>query len=142
MGIEERSQRVGLVGGLVAFIAYWVIVLILAAGDGLAFTQVAWQGPMLVVIIVGGVAYGAVYGMLRWRARGTTVSDERDHTIAMYAESAGAGLTGLAVLATLILLALDVDSFWPAHVLFVGAYLGSLISGAVTLAAYREGVAA
>lgn len=139
MGFEHRQQSLGLVLGLIAFAAYWAVILVRAAGDGLPFTQVAWQTPMLVAIVAGGLVYAAVYGTLRWRARGTRVTDERDEEIARYAESAGAGLTGIAVLVALILLTRDAAPFWVAHVLFVGSYLGSLISAAVSLAAYGEG---
>ena len=54
----------------------------------------------------------------------------------------GAGITGLAVLAALIMLALDAPTFWTANVLFVGSFLGSLASGGVTLAAYKDGMPA
>lgn len=139
MSFEERNQGIGLALGLAAFLGYWAVIVARAAGDGLPFTQVAWQGPMLVVVVVGAVAYAVIYGTMRWRARGTRVADERDTEIALHAETAGAQFTGLAVLAALILMALDTDLFWSAHVLFVGSYLGSVASAAVSLAAYREG---
>jgi len=140
MSFSERNTAIGLVLGLVGFIAYWVVVISRAASDELPFTQVAWQGPMLVVLIVGGSAYALVW-LTGWvRHRRERLFDERDHEIQRYAETAGAGSTGAAVLAALIMLALDVDTFWVAHVLFTLAYLGSLSSAGVTLAAYREGV--
>ncbi|WP_296665667.1 hypothetical protein [Demequina sp.] len=140
MGFGERNQAIGLVLGLAAFVAYWAIVIVRAATDGLPFAEVAWQGPMLWSVGLGGGLYAVVYGTMRWRARGSRVTDERDAEIERHAEAVGAGLTGLAVLATLIMLALDVDTFWAAHVLFVGAFLGSMAGSAASLAAYREGV--
>ncbi|MDN4474159.1 hypothetical protein [Demequina zhanjiangensis] len=140
MTFEHKQTSIGLALGLLSFAAYWVVVLIRAGTDGLPFTEVAWQGPLLVAVIAGGVAYAATFGVLRWRARGEVVTDARDREIAMHAELAGAGPTGLAVLATMILLALDADTFWAAHVLFVGTFLGTVITASVALAAYREGL--
>jgi len=137
MSFEERNQAIGLGLGIAAFVAYWVVIAVRAAGDDLPFTQVAWQGPMLAALVVGGAIYGAIYGTMRWRARGTRVADERDTHIALLSETAGGQLTGLAVLVTLILMALDADPFWSAHVLFVGSFLGSVSSASVSLAAYR-----
>ena len=55
---------------------------------------------------------------------------------------AGGQVAVIAVLVAIILLALDAPSFWIAHVLFVGSYLGSVTGAMVSLAAYREGAAA
>lgn len=141
MSFNERNTAIGLALGLIAFVAYWVVLVWRAATDDLPFTDVAWHGPMLVVLIAGGLLYGAAM-LVDWlRHRRERLTDERDHEIQRRAESAGAGSTGIGVLAALILLALQVDTFWVAHVLFTLAYLGSLASAGVTLAAYREGVA-
>jgi hypothetical protein len=137
MSFEGRHRAIGLGLGIAAFVAYWVVIAVRAAGDDLPFTEVAWQGPMLVALVVGGAIYGAIYGTMRWRARGTRVADERDTQIALMSETAGGQLTGLAVLVTLIMMALDADPFWSAHVLFVGSFLGSVSSAVVSLSAYR-----
>lgn len=137
MSFEERNRAIGLGLGIAAFVAYWVVIAVRAAGDDLPFTQVAWQGPMLAALVVGGAIYGAIYGTMRWRARGTRVADERDTHIALMSETAAGQLIGLAVLVTLIMMALDADSFWSAHVLFVGSFLGSVSSAVVSLSAYR-----
>ena len=81
-----------------------------------------------------------MYGVSWARHRRERLTDERDDEIQRYAETAGGGLTGMGVLAALIMLALEVDTFWVANVLFTVAFLGSLASAGVTLAAYREGV--
>lgn len=141
MTFEERNTIIGLVLGLAAFAVYWIVVITRAATDDVSFTQVAWQGPMLWTIIIGGGLYAAIYGATRWRVRGQRVSDERDVEILMHGESAGAGLTGLAGLAALIMLTQGADYFWVAHVLFVGSFLGSLASSGIVIAGYREGVA-
>ena len=142
MTVNERGTMIGLGVGLVAFIGYWVVVIYRSINDSVPFTQVAWQGPMLLAIAVGGGVYAIAYGVLYWRTRGQRRHDERDDEIHRYAETAGAGLAGMGGLIAIILLALDVDTFWPAHALFVLGYLGSLINASVTIAGYREGVQA
>jgi hypothetical protein len=140
MAFTERITVIGLIVGLVSFITYWGVVIWRAATDELPLTEVAWEGPMLAVLLIGGGIYGAVYGVNWARHRRERITDERDDEIQRYAETAGGGLTGLGVLAALIMLALGVDTFWVANVLFTIAFLGSLASAGVTLAAYREGV--
>lgn len=140
MTLTERTTVIGTVLMLVVFVGYWTIVIARAVTDGLPLTDVAWQGPLLLSLVVGGGIYAITYGVLAWRERGVRSSDERDVQILRYSEATGAGLTGLAVLASLIMLALEVDTFWVAQTLFVGSFLGSLVSSATTIAAYREGL--
>ena len=141
MSLEERNVVIGLALGVTAFIVYWAVVIARAATDGAPFTQVAWQGPMLWTLVIGGGFYALTYGVARWRLRGTRATDERDAQVLLHADSASGGLTGIAVLATLIMLTLDASPFWVAHVLFVGAFLGSVAGSGVAIAGYREGLA-
>ncbi len=140
MTLNERTTIIGTFLGLAAFVAYVAVILTRAATDGLPFNQVAWHGPFLLTLGVGGGAYAVVTAVLAWRARGQRVSDQRDVEIMRQGETAGASITGLAVLATLIMFGFKVDTFWVAHVLFVGAYLGSLNNAAVTISGYRKGI--
>lgn len=140
MTLNERTTVIGVFLGLAAFVGYLAILISRATSDNLPLTEVAWHGPFLLSLGIGGAAYAAVYGVLAWRSRGQRVSDQRDVEIMLHGETAGAGMTGLAVLATLIMFGLQVDTFWVAHVLFVGAYLGSVISAAVTIMGYRKGI--
>lgn len=140
MALNERTTVIGVFLGLAVFAAYLTILISRATSDNLPLTEVAWHGPFLLSLGIGGAAYAVVYGVLTWRSRGQLASDQRDAEILLRGESAGAGMTGTAVLATLIMFGLEVDTFWVAHVLFVGAYLGSVISAAVTMAGYRKGI--
>lgn len=142
MTFEERNTIVGLALSITVVAAYWAIVIVRAATDDLPFTEVAWQGPLLWTMIVGGGLYAVIYGATRWRVRGQRVTDVRDVEILRHGEAAGAGLTGLAVLAAIIMLTQGASDFWVAHVLFVGSFLGSLASAGVAIADYREGVRA
>ncbi|MGC4175455.1 hypothetical protein [Demequina sp.] len=142
MTFTERYTAAGTAIGVITFIAYWAVVIFRAVTDDLPLVDVAWQGPMLWSLIIGGGLYALVFFALWLRVRREAHTDMRDQEIERYAQTAGAGITGLAVLATLIMLALDAPTFWAANVLFVGSFLGSLASGGVTLAAYREGMPA
>lgn len=142
MAFTERITAIGLVISLIAFVTYWTVVIWRAVTDDLPFTEVAWQDPMLWTLLIGGGLYAIVYGVMWARHRRERITDERDDEIQRYAETAGGSLTGLGVLAALIMLALEVDTFWVANVLFTVAFLGSLASAGVTLAGYREGVQA
>lgn len=140
MSFEERTTAAGVALSLIAFVTYCTLVLVRAATDDLQFTHVSWQKPMLWTVIIGGGFYAALLGAMRWRMRGQRLTDERDTHVRMRAESTGAGLTSLAVIATLIMLATNVETFWVAHVLFVGTFLGSLAQSGTALATYREGL--
>lgn len=140
MTFTEQYTWAGFAIGIVTFLAYWTVVVVRAVTDGLPLVDVGWQGPMLWSLVLGGGLYAVVMLVLWLRVRGEAHTDARDHEIERYAETTGAGITGIVVLATLVLLALDAPTFWTATVLFVGAFLGSLVNMGVTLAAYREGL--
>ncbi|MCB2412052.1 hypothetical protein LGT39_04215 [Demequina sp. TTPB684] len=140
MGFEHRHQLLGMILGVAAFAAYSIVVVTRALTDDVSVTKVAWQGPMLLMVGVGGALYAVFYGLERWRLRGQIIADERDAEIMRRSESAGGGLTSLAALVTMIMLALGADAFWAVHVLFVGSFLGSLTQSGTTLAAYTEGL--
>lgn len=142
MEFGYRTQVIGLATSAVLFAAYWALIIIRAASDGLPFTEVAWQWPLLWVIILGGSVYAIVFAVSRYRLRGQVVEDERDTQIALHASSLGGGLTGVVTLAVLVMLALDADTFWVAHVLFVGSWLGSVAEAGTAIAGYREGIEA
>ncbi len=137
---SERTLAIGTRLGVIVFIAYWVIVGFRAANDDLPLNEVAWEGPLLLCLAIGGGLYAVTAIVSRVAARGDRAVDQRDRDIARLGGARDAELTGLAVLVTLILLALKVDTFWAASVLFTGAYLGSLSSATAQLAAYRDGI--
>ncbi|WP_084106477.1 hypothetical protein [Demequina sp. NBRC 110056] len=140
MSFEQRQTAIGLAISLVAVLTYAGVVAVRALTDDLPLTEVAWQGPLLVTIGAGGALYAAVYVVGLIRTRGQRRTDERDRQIRTVAESTGAGLAGLGVLAALVMLALDVDTFYVANVLLLMTWLGSVAEAGTALAAYREGL--
>jgi len=140
MTVTERTTIVGTLLGLITFVAYWAVIIVRALTDDAPFADVDWQGPMLAAILVGGALYGISYGLITWQARGTRRTDARDNEIRRYAEATGGGIAALGSLIALIMLTLDVDTFWVATTLFTLGYLGSLINSATTISAYQEGL--
>lgn len=138
MTFEERHTWAGTVIGLAAIAVY--IVVIAGRAQDSPLTDVEWGWPMLVTVLAAGGVYGLVYLGLRLRQRGERVMDARDIEIDRYGELAGKGLVSATVTAAIVMLALGVDTFWVAHTLFGGAYLGSLIGTVAKLAVYRGGL--
>ncbi len=139
IGFEEKHQYTGLGLSLISIAVYLAIVLTRVFTDDVSVTKVAWQGPMLLVIAVGGGLYGIGYGIARTRQKGQA-KDARDAEIDRYGDATGGGLLSLTVFVTIILLALGVDTFWVAHNLFLGSWFASFIGSASKAAAYREGI--
>jgi hypothetical protein len=135
----ERVLYAGLAFSLVSMLAYVAIVLTRVFTDDVSVTKVAWQGPMLLVVAIGGGLYGIGYGVARLVHKGK-VEDARDKEIERYGESINGGLVGLTVFVSIILLALEVEPFWVAHNLFLGSWFASFVSSAGRVGAYREGI--
>lgn len=138
MSFEERHTWAGTAIGLAAIVAY-IIVIVGRASDS-ALTEVQWGWPMLATVVIAGGLYALVYLGLRLRHSGERMTDARDEEIDRYGELAGKGLVSATVTTAVVMLALDVDTFWVAHTLFAGAYLGSLASTLTKLAVYRGGI--
>lgn len=94
MTFTERYTWAGLILSIATFAAYWIVVVIRAASDVLPFAEVAWQGPMLWALILGGGLYALAMLVLWKRVRGEARTDARDHEIERYAATAGNGITG------------------------------------------------
>lgn len=137
MSFEERHTWAGLTLGIAA-IAVYAVIIALRAQEG-PLSHVAWEWPMLWTVLIAGGTYGAVYGVLAARHRGPR-SDPRDIEIDRFAELSGKGFLSFAVTVAIVLLALDVDTFWVAHTLFGGSYLAATITTAAKIVAHRKGL--
>ncbi|GIG55627.1 hypothetical protein [Demequina activiva] len=140
MEFSQRHTLVGTAISIVAMLTYLTILVARAVTDGLPLAEVAWQGPMLWCVGLGGALYAVAFAVMRAQHRGQRVSDERTERIDVQAEFAASGITGLAVLAAIVMLALDVDAFWVANTLLIVSWLGSLAGAAVAIDAYRGGL--
>ena len=100
----EGVQYAGLALSVLSMLAYLAIVLTRVFTDDVSVTKVAWQGPMLLVVAIGGALYGIGYGVARLRHRGP-IEDVRDKEIQRYGESINGGLVGLTAAVSIVLLA-------------------------------------
>lgn len=140
MEFSQRHTLVGTALSVATVVTYLAIVLVRAVTDDVPLARVAWQAPMLWCVSVGGAIYAVAYAVMRAHHRGEPVADERTESIDTQAEFTASGLTSLGVLAALVMMALDVDTFWVAHTLLLVTWLGSLAGAGVAIGAYREGI--
>jgi hypothetical protein len=139
ISFTEGVLYAGLALSLLSMLTYLGIVLTRVFTDDVSVTKVAWQGPMLLVVAVGGALYGIAYGVARLVHKGPA-EDVRDKDIQRFGDSINGGLVGLTVFVSIILLALNVEPFWVAQNLFLGSWFASFVSSAGRVAAYREGI--
>lgn len=139
ISFTETVLYTGLALSLASMLAYLTIALTRVFTDDASVTKVAWQGPMLLVVAIGGGLYGIGYGIARLVYKGR-VEDARDKEIERYGESINGGLVGLTVFVSIILLGLGVEPFWVANNLFLGSWFASFVSTVGRVAAYREGI--
>jgi hypothetical protein len=139
ISFTEGVQYAGIALSLLSMVTYLAIVLTRVFTDDVSVTKVAWQGPMLLVVAIGGALYTIGYGVARLVHRGP-VEDARDKEIQRFGESINGGLVGLTVAVSIVMLALNVEPFWVAQNLFLGSWFASFVSSAGRVAAYREGI--
>jgi len=90
VSFEERQQYTGLATSALAMLVYLAISITRAFTDDLPLTEVAWQGPMLWVVLIAGGVWGIGYAIARKRYRGIA-KDSRDTEIERYGESMSGG---------------------------------------------------
>ncbi len=139
ISFEEGTTYGGLVLLIASFLAYLGIILTRARTDQVPLVDVAWRGPMLLVVLVSGVLYGLGYLVARLRHRGPA-EDARDREITRYGDSISGALASLTIFVTLIMLALEVDTFWVVHNLFLGSGFATFVGTAARIGAYHEGI--
>lgn len=148
MTMNERGAWVSLVMFVATSVAYGAVVVPRALSEPIE--QVSWVVPMLWAIgiaIVGTIAgsitaaIGSAIG-LALRGRDPSVeldSDVRDQEIDWLGTRATQGVTGMGLLAVLVLAMLGADVFWIGNAAFATGAVGAIVETTVKIRAYRRG---
>jgi hypothetical protein len=150
MVFEEKSTWVGLAVALAVPVTYFAVVLGELAHTPAA--QIAYERPLLSAIIAGivltivftilmGIGTGITTAIRRGAASvvGLDRKDERDVEIFRRGELVGYYVTSAGMVVALIVTMMRLDYFWIANGIYASFVLGSIVSSAVKLVAYRRG---
>ncbi len=142
MSFEERNAWVFGVVSLLA-LAYYLVTM-LGGDPSVPLVARDWKTAMLTTIgggiavtIVLSIAVNIVFGILSGDTR--TTSDIRDRQINRFGDYVGQSFVIIGAVAALILLMLDMPSFWVAQAIFFGFYASGLLSSIARIASYRFG---
>jgi len=149
MPFEEKMTWVSAVVTAVIPTAYFVSIL--GQLSDTSASEVAYQVPMLIAIAAAVVltVVGAILSAI-----GTAVAaeitgsgsvadidrkDERDVSIGRRGEVVGFYVSSAGIFGALVLTMLEYDYFWIANAIYLSFAVGTLVSSAVKLVAYRRG---
>lgn len=149
MPFEEKLTWVGLVVAVIVPVAYFVVVLGRLGETSAAEISYQWplliaMGASVVLTIVGSIAMGIGTGIsaeLRGRSASEEIDrkDERDKQISRHGDLVGYYASSAGVVGVLALTMLEYEYFWIASALYLSFAVGTLVSSAVKLVAYRRG---
>lgn len=136
MAFQEKSNWVVLIVAVPTLFLYALVVIPQVLGTPVA--DIDWVPPMLVAIvafvvanILGNIAAAAL------NPREAEIEDERDREIDRHGEQIGNWVIAAGGIAALVLAMAMAHQFWIANAIFLGGILGSIVSSAVKIAAYR-----
>jgi hypothetical protein len=149
MSFEEKTTWVAAV--VIAFVSAVYFWVVLSQLGEVPVADIAYQPPLVIAVVTSIVLtiVGAIV-----MAIGTAISaevtgvgsvddigrtDERDASINRRGELIGYYVSSAGVVVVMGLTMLEYEYFWIANALYASFVLGSLVSSAVKLAAYRRG---
>lgn len=153
MTFEEKTTWVAaVVMAGVSAVYYWIVMGQLGEVPA---AQIAYQAPLVIAVVATVVLtiIGSIVTAIG-SAIGTAISvevtgvgsvddigrtDERDKSIGRRGELVGYYVSSVGMVVVLGMAMLEYDYFWIANVLYGSFLLGSLVSSAVKIAAYRRG---
>ena len=142
MSFEERNAWV-FCGMTILAAGYYVVTLLgttpelpLEARD---YRQaMLWSiGGAIVVTIVLSIVVNIVAGIITGDTN--TTSDLRDRQINRFGDHVGHGLVTLGAVGALVLLMLDMPSFWAAQSIYFGLVASGFLGSLARIASYRFG---
>lgn len=143
MVYQERNTWSSLVVTLVALTVY--VVLVLQQAGSRPLSDVDWAPLMLWTIalsiaaaILVSILWGIVAGMRE--PEGVGRSDQRDRDISHLGDRVGQAFMVIGGLGGIVLCAVQADTFWIAHAIFLGFALSAVVGGVARVIAYRRGL--
>ena len=140
MSFMEKLNLAALAGGVLAL--GWYLVRVVPQIGQVPLDEIAWKWPMaiamgifIVLLVISAVRMAISDPAVR-KADGI-IDDERDRDIERRGDAWGGHAMHAVGFAALVMLVLDVHSFWIAQTLFVGGMLAGVVSIGVKLFAYR-----
>jgi hypothetical protein len=142
MGYEERNAWV--LGGVTIATAAYYVVTLLGTTPELPLEARDYRGAMLWSIggaIVGGIVLAIVVNIVAGIVTGdtSTTSDLRDRQINRFGDHVGQSLVTVGATGALILLMLDMPSFWAAQAIYFGFVASGILGTIARIASYRFG---
>ena len=138
MTLLEKRAWTMLVTAAVAYLAYVVVVLRRADGQGLA--GAAYAAPMLWSIglaiatnVVVEIAWSAAPGASR-------EADVRDREIGWFGDRVGQAFVVLGAVAAMLLAMAEARPFWTANAVYLGFALSAVVGSVAKVVAYRRGL--
>jgi hypothetical protein len=138
MAFEEKRAWIG--GALaVVFYAGYVIV-VLARSRDVAVADIAYAGPLVVIIGAGVVASIVAHLAIGFSARGEwNRPDERDRDIDRFSKIVSQAFLAASALVALVLAITDQDQFWIANAIVLGFFLSAMAESVAKVVAYHRG---
>jgi p-aminobenzoyl-glutamate transporter AbgT len=142
MSYEERNAWV--FAGVSILTGIYYLSTMLGGDPSVPLVARDWKTAMLttigggiVVTIVLSIAVNIVFGIVSGDTK--TTSDIRDRQINRFGDYVGHSFVIIGAVGALILLMLDMPSFWVAQAIFLGFFASGCLSSIARIASYRFG---
>jgi drug/metabolite transporter (DMT)-like permease len=136
MSLEEKRAWIRLVVGVVAYVAY--VVIVLTGADGRALTEVPYAATLLWSVI--GAIVAAIVAEIMISAvnsRASRLKDERDRQIGRLGDITGQSFVVIGALVAMLMAMAEWDPFWIANAVYLCFVLSLVLGSVAKLAAYR-----
>jgi hypothetical protein len=137
MAFEEKRAWIAGIGALVGYLTYLTVVVV--RSRDVPVTDIAYAGPLLIIIAVGVVASVAAHVVIGLRApdeAGRT--DERDRQIDRMGKHTAQSFVAIGSVGALVLALLEWDHFWIANVLVLAFFLSAMCEAVAKIFGYRR----
>ena len=142
-GFLERMNRAVALGTVLAL--GWYLIRVVPQVTSGPLDEVSWKGEMVIAVVVfvatliADIVRAAISNRSELAEAGV-VDDERDHAAERRGDAWGGHAMHAMAFVALIMLVFELDPFWAANTLFVGAMLAGLVSTLVKMLTYRGSV--